>query len=108
MFSNKSNGLKMTPTTLPTIAGNASTASPASPLSASVSLFDHLFRSLSSFGGEPKVEYVEGIGERLCILQKMDQRVMQQKFSGPLRAIKLHNTKRGKENVRLVLLIFGS
>ena len=31
------------------------------------------------------VEYVEGciIGERLCSLQKMDQRVMQQKFHGP-------------------------
>ena len=40
--------------------------------------------------------------------KKLDQRVMQQKFSGPLRAIKLHNTKRGKENVRLILLIFGS
>ena len=34
-----------------------------------------------------------GAGEGLCSLQKMDQRVMQQKFYGPIRAIKLHVTK---------------
>ena len=30
-----------------------------------------------------------GVGERLCSLLKMDQRVIQEKFYGPLRAIKL-------------------
>ena len=41
--------LKIAPKTLPTIAGNASTVFPASLLSASASLHNHL----SSFGGEP-------------------------------------------------------
>ena len=45
--------LKMTLTTLPTIAGNATTAFPASLLSASANLFNHLFKTPSSFGGEP-------------------------------------------------------
>ena len=39
-------------TTLSTIAGNASTAFPASHLSASASLFNHLFKTPSSHGGE--------------------------------------------------------
>ena len=44
---------KMAPTTLPAIAGNASVAFPASLLSASVSLFNHLFKTPLSFGREP-------------------------------------------------------
>ena len=43
--------LKIAPTTLPTIAGNASTAFPASLLSASASLFKHFFNSPLSFDG---------------------------------------------------------
>ena len=44
----------MAPTTLPTIAGNASTAFPASLLSASSSLSNHFFKvSLSFDGGSP-------------------------------------------------------
>ena len=35
----------------------------------------------------------------------MDQRVMQQKFYGPLRAIKLYNAKYRQENIPLILLI---
>ena len=57
MFSNKSNGLseklKIAPTTLPTIAGNVSTASLASLFSASASLFNNLFKTPSFFDGEP-------------------------------------------------------
>ena len=45
--------LKMAPTTLPTIAENASTAFPASLLSESASLSNHFFKIHSSFGGEP-------------------------------------------------------
>ena len=45
--------LKMTPTTLPTMAGNDSTAFPASRLSASANLFSHLFKTSSSLRGEP-------------------------------------------------------
>ena len=45
--------VKITPTALPTIAGNASTAFPASFLSASASLSNHYFKTPSSFDGEP-------------------------------------------------------
>ena len=45
--------LKMPPTTLPTIAGNASVAFPTSLLSASPSLSNHFFKNPSSFAGEP-------------------------------------------------------
>ena len=45
--------LKMAPTTLPTIAGNGWIAFPANPLSASGSLSNHFFKTLSSFDGEP-------------------------------------------------------
>ena len=45
--------LKMTPKTLPTIAGNASTVFPASLLSTSAGLFYHFFKIPSSFRGEP-------------------------------------------------------
>ena len=44
--------LKITPTTLPTIAGNASTALPARLLRSSTSLFSHIFKAPSTFGGE--------------------------------------------------------
>ena len=47
--------LKIAPTTLPTIAGDASTAFPASLLSVSAILPRHLFKIPSSFGGEPPV-----------------------------------------------------
>ena len=47
--------LKITPTTLPTIACNASTAFPASLLSASANLSNHFFKVPSSFGGEATV-----------------------------------------------------
>ena len=40
---------KMAPTTLPTIAGNASTAFPASLLSASANLSNHFFQGLLIF-----------------------------------------------------------
>ena len=43
----------MAPTTLSTIAGNASTAYSASLLSASASLPNHFFKIPSTFGGEP-------------------------------------------------------
>ena len=43
----------MVPTTLPTIAGNASTAFTASLLSASASLSNHFYKTPSSFDGEP-------------------------------------------------------
>ena len=45
--------LKIAPTTLPTIAANASTAFPASLLSASANLSNHFFKIPSTFGGEP-------------------------------------------------------
>ena len=45
--------LKMTPTRLPTIAGNASAAFPASLLSASANLSNHFFKVPLSFDGEP-------------------------------------------------------
>ena len=45
--------LKMASTTLPTMAGIASTAFPASLFSASASLFNQFFKTSSSFGGEP-------------------------------------------------------
>ena len=45
--------LKIAPTTLPTIAGNTLTVFPASLLSASANLFNHFFKTPSSFGGEP-------------------------------------------------------
>ena len=45
--------LKIAPTILPTMAGNASTTFPASVLSASASLPNHFFKPLLSFGGEP-------------------------------------------------------
>ena len=47
--------LKMTPTTLPKIAGNASTAFHASLLRASASLSNHFVRVPLSFDGEPPV-----------------------------------------------------
>ena len=46
--------LKIAPT-LTTIAGNASTAFPASILSVFASLFNHFFKTPLSFGGEPPV-----------------------------------------------------
>ena len=42
----------MTPTTLPTRAGNALIEFPASLLSASANLSNHFFKTPSSFGGE--------------------------------------------------------
>ena len=45
--------LKMAPTTLPTVAGNASTAFPASFLSPSASLSNHFFKASLSFDGGP-------------------------------------------------------
>ena len=45
--------LKIVPTTLLTIAGNASTAFPASLLTAFASLSNHFFKIPSAFGGEP-------------------------------------------------------
>ena len=47
--------LKIEPTTLPAIAGNASTAFPASLLSASANVSDHFFKVALSFGREPLV-----------------------------------------------------
>ena len=47
--------LKIAPARLPTIAGNASTAFPASLLSASASLSSHFSKTSLSFGGEPPV-----------------------------------------------------
>ena len=47
--------LKVTPTTLRTMAGNASTAFHASLLSAFANLLNHFFNTSSSFGGEPSV-----------------------------------------------------
>ena len=44
---------KLVSTTFPTITGNASTAFPASLLSASASLSNYFFKIPSSFGGEP-------------------------------------------------------
>ena len=44
--------LKMTPTTLPTMAGNTSTDFPASLLSASANLSNYFFKTLLYFGGE--------------------------------------------------------
>ena len=43
------------PTTLPMMAGNASVAFPVSLLSASASLFNHFFKTPSSFHGKPPV-----------------------------------------------------
>ena len=43
--------LKIAPTTLPTIVGNASTAFPASLLSESASLYNHFLKATLSFGG---------------------------------------------------------
>ena len=45
--------LKIAPTTLPTIVGNASAAFPASLLSASAGLSNHIFKVPSSFYGGP-------------------------------------------------------
>ena len=45
--------IKMAPTTLPTIARNASTAFPVSLLSASANLSKHFYKAPSSFGGKP-------------------------------------------------------
>ena len=47
--------LKMAPTTLPTIAGNASAAFLASLLNASGNLSNHFFKASLSFDGEPPV-----------------------------------------------------
>ena len=47
--------IKRAPTTLPTTAGKASTAFPASLLSASANLFNHFFRVPQPFDGEPPV-----------------------------------------------------
>ena len=48
-------GLKITPTVLPKMGGDASTAFPASLLSASANLFNHFFKTPSFFGGKPPV-----------------------------------------------------
>ena len=45
----------MAPTTLPAIAGNASTAFPASLLSESANTFNPFFKTPSSFDGRPPV-----------------------------------------------------
>ena len=45
--------IKMAPTALPTIAGNASTAFPASLLSASANLSNYFFKAPLSFDGGP-------------------------------------------------------
>ena len=45
--------LKIAPTTLPTIAGNASSAFPASLLSASANLSNHFYKVPLSFHGGP-------------------------------------------------------
>ena len=45
--------LRIPPTTLPTMAGNASAAFPASLLSAFANLYNHFFKTPSFFGGEP-------------------------------------------------------
>ena len=45
--------LKIAPTALPTMVGNASTAFPVSLLSTSANLFNHFFKTPSSFGVEP-------------------------------------------------------
>ena len=47
--------LKIAPTTLPTIAGNASMAFPVSLLSASANLSNHFFKVPLPFAGEPPV-----------------------------------------------------
>ena len=47
--------LKIAPTTLPTIAGNASTVFPASLLRASANLSYHFFKTPLSFGVKPPV-----------------------------------------------------
>ena len=47
--------LKITPTTLPAIPGNTSTAFPTSLLSASANLSNHFFKIPLSFGVEPHV-----------------------------------------------------
>ena len=47
--------LKIAPTTLPTIASNASTAFPPSLLSAFASLSNYFLKAPSPFGGEPTV-----------------------------------------------------
>ena len=47
--------LKMTPTTLPAMAGNTSTGFPASLLSASANLYNYFFKTPLYFGGEPPV-----------------------------------------------------
>ena len=44
---------KIAPTALPAIAGNASTAFPASLLNTSANLSNQFFRAPLSFGGEP-------------------------------------------------------
>ena len=46
--------LKIAPTTLSTIAGNASIVFPTSLLSASAILFNHLFKTPSFYDGEPR------------------------------------------------------
>ena len=50
--------LKIAPTILPTMAGNASAAFPASLLSASASLSSHFFKVTLSFHGVPPVPAV--------------------------------------------------
>ena len=47
--------LKIAPTTLPTIAGNVSTAFLASLLSASANLSNHFFKAPLSFDGGPPI-----------------------------------------------------
>ena len=47
--------LKIAPTTLPSIAGNASTDFPASLFSAFAGLSNHFFKTSSSFDGEAPV-----------------------------------------------------
>ena len=45
-----------------------------------------------------------GVGEIICSLQKMDQRVVQQIFNGPLRTMKLNNAKCKQKNIRILTL----
>ena len=68
----------MAPTTLPTIAGNASAVFPASHLSASACLFNHLFKTPLSFGVEPPPpppppppKIVEMVVERAVSIENM-------------------------------------
>ena len=60
---------KMEPTTLSTIACNASTAFSVGPLSAFANLSNQFFKFPSSFGGKPPI--VEIVIERAVRIEKM-------------------------------------